>query len=179
MTSTRPAQAGSRAIPAAAGGAAIREMRAVQDTGPLSETSAFPLTGDFQAKSHVSFGISGQKTRQCRADIRLAWWIGSSASASEGRASRRKRQYTTKLVGTQLRQRSALDPSDRAQGEQQRSLKAVACPDGIHHTCCRRLDLHETRFTVPSLGSIDPTRNDDQTCTGRDKRPRPFIVVVS
>ena len=45
MTSTRPAQAGFRAIPAAAGGAVIREVRAVQGTGPLSGPSASLLTG--------------------------------------------------------------------------------------------------------------------------------------
>ena len=30
-----------------AGGTAIREVRAVQGTGPLSGTNAFPLAGDF------------------------------------------------------------------------------------------------------------------------------------
>ena len=41
----------SRAIPAAAAGTAIREARAVQGTGPLSGTSAFPLMVD-DATSH-------------------------------------------------------------------------------------------------------------------------------
>ena len=137
------------------------------------------VAAEGRARSRASLDMSGEKTRQCRADIRLAWWIGSGAPASEGRAGGRKRQRTTKLVGIQLRQRSAPDPSDRAQGEQQCSLKAVACPDGIHRSDCGRLDLHQTRFSVPGLGSIDPARNDDQTCTSRNKRPRPFIVAAA
>mgnify|MGYP003694499235 CR=1 FL=1 len=101
-----------------------------------------PQHGRARARPRVSFDIiSGKKTRRCRADIGLARRIGAGAAACEGRASRRKRQRPIKLAGIHLRQRAALDPSDGAQGEQQRGLKAVACPDGIHHIDRGRLDL--------------------------------------
>jgi hypothetical protein len=54
MTSTQPAQAASRSMPAAAGGTAIRELRAVQGTGALGGTNSLPLS-DFWAETHRRF----------------------------------------------------------------------------------------------------------------------------
>jgi hypothetical protein len=48
------ARAGSRAIPAVARGAAIREMHAAQGIGPPSGTNASPLTSDFWPHGHPS-----------------------------------------------------------------------------------------------------------------------------
>ena len=100
--------------------------------------------------------LSDKKARQCRADIGVARGIGAGAAACEGRASRRKRQRPIEARRHSFAPAAALDPSDGAQGEQQRRLKAVACPDGIHHVDGGRLDLNRTRCPVPRLGSLDP-----------------------
>jgi hypothetical protein len=111
--------------------------------------------------------LSDKKARECRADIGLPRGISAGAAACDGRASRCKRQRPIKLAGIHFRQRAALDPSDCAQREQQRRLKAVACPDRIHHVGGRRLDLRRPRCTVPRLGSLDPPRDDNETRSGR------------
>ena len=108
----------------------------------------------------------------------MARRIGAGTAACEGRASRRKRQRSTKLLGIHLRQRSALDPSDRSQSEQHGGLKAVACPDRIHHVDGGRLDLDQTCFLVPRPSSLDPARDDDQARSRRNERLRPFPVVA-
>jgi hypothetical protein len=68
-----------------------------------------------------------------------------------------------------LRQRSGFDPSDGAQGEQQRGLKAVACPDGIDDIYRGRLDFDQTHLSMPCLSSLDSTRDNDQACTRRNE----------
>jgi hypothetical protein len=115
------------------------------------------------------FSYVRQETSQCRADIGLSRRIGPGAPTREGRANRRKGQHPIKLAGSHSQQRSDFDPSDGAQGKQQRGLKAVACPDGTHHICCGRLDLNQTRQSVPCLSSLDPTRDDEQAHTRRNK----------
>jgi hypothetical protein len=83
----------------------------------------------------------------------MPWRIGSGAPVCESRANRRKLQRPAEFFGIHLRQCTALDPSDRAQSEQQGGLKAVACPDGIYRICGRRFDLNQTRLAVPWCGS--------------------------
>jgi hypothetical protein len=78
-----------------------------------------------------------------------------------------------KFAGIQLRQRSGFDSSDGAQGKQQRSLKAVACPDGVDDIDRRRLDLNQTRLSMPCLGSLDSTRDNNQARTRCDQRLLP------
>lgn len=61
MKSTRPARADSRAIPAVAGGAVIREVRDVQGPGPLSGPSALPS----------GFALSASGAANCGHPLRI------------------------------------------------------------------------------------------------------------